>query len=166
MISKDVQAVAVSSESVNTDAYNNSLELSTLSWSINSMLERLALNQEIAMQSTVSFNIVQNILNALDTYLFVADIETSNILFVNDKFKEHFGLTDDIIGTPCYDAISHCPKNAGGVCTRDYLLTHPEEVVVTEEELPATGRHYRKNDMIIDWAHGGKAYLHYSLDIL
>ncbi len=73
-------------QTLDTTPYQRSREFSSLAASINSMLTRLN-------ESNISFSTLQSILDQLDAYLYVTDIETYDILFANAKMRPT-GISD------------------------------------------------------------------------
>ncbi len=48
-----------------------------------------------------NISILKGILNGMDAFLYVTDPQTDEILFINDKMKEHFGVEGSGIGEIC-----------------------------------------------------------------
>ncbi|WP_300460532.1 transporter substrate-binding domain-containing protein [Desulfobacula sp.] len=105
------------------------------------------------------------ILDSIDATVYVADIQTHEILFMNKNMIETFGR--DMTGEICYEAFrgeskpcSHCPINQ---------LTDRNgpsgDVHVWQAENPKTGRWYINYDRLIEWIDGRSVKLQIATDI-
>ena len=111
-----------------------------------------------------SIEILQNILNGMDAYIYVSDTETDEILFINEKMKAHFNLSDDVIGQTCWKVLQEGFTERCDFCPNKQLKNNPDDVVVWEEHNTVTKRYYHNVDRFIDWT-GGKVHLQHSTDI-
>lgn len=95
-----------------------------------------------------------------DAIVYVSDIATYELLYMNAYGKKHFGL-DDIRGRKCYEAIqgldAPCP-----FCT-NRLLTR-ESFYVWEHSNAHTGRCYLLKDKLLNW-NGRLVRLEFAVDI-
>ena len=82
--------------------------------------------------------------------LYISDIETYDLLYINEPGRELFGVSsdEDITNFKCYEFLQHrdspCP-----FCTNRFLSR--EECYVWEYTNPITGRRHPLNDRLIDW---------------
>lgn len=82
--------------------------------------------------------------------LYISDIETYDLLYLNDPGRELFGVgpDEDITGFKCYEFLQHrdapCP-----FCTNRFLTR--DECYVWEYTNPITGRRHLLNDRLVDW---------------
>ena len=82
--------------------------------------------------------------------LYISDIETYDLLYLNAPGRELFGVgpDDDITGFKCYEFLQHrdapCPFCTNRLLTRD-------ECYVWEYTNPITGVRHLLNDRLIDW---------------
>ena len=138
--------------------YSRSGEFAVLCEAINGMVARLG-------QSRISLGVLQRILDEMDAYVYVSDMETNDILFINDKTREHFGLGGDTGGRKCWELLH--PECGGPCpfCPKPQLRLAPDMPAVWEETHPATGRHYRNTDCLIEWGDGKMAHLQHRIDI-
>lgn len=92
-------------------------------------------------------NLPKVIINALDDIIYVSDIETYDLLFLNEYGKKQFGL-EDVTGHKCYKVLQGhdrpCPY-----CTNDKLTR--DSFHVWEWTSPVTHRHYILKDKLIEW---------------
>lgn len=116
-------------------------------------------------QSIVPTKTLRNLLNALDTYMFVSNMETDAILFVNDKMKERFQLGDNVIGQPCNRVMNQCMEERCEFCVKQKLLERPDDDLKLETLVYLSGRHYKKIDQSIDWIDNQKVHLQYFIDV-
>jgi PAS domain S-box-containing protein len=95
------------------------------------------------------------ILDSIEAQIFVADMETHQVLFVNRKMKELFG--EGALSEPCYRVFQQ-QEQPCGFCTNDQLLDEngePGPVRQWERLNPVTGRWYVNYDRAVRWL-GGK----------
>jgi signal transduction histidine kinase len=92
-----------------------------------------------------------NVLDSIEADVYVADMETHEILFMNQHMKESF--KNDFTGQKCWKAF----RNESGKCkhcTNDQLHNHsdgPTGVIIRESVNPVTGRWYINYDRAITW---------------
>lgn len=118
-----------------------------------------------AAQSRISVNILHRILNEMHSYLYVADLETDELLFVNDTLLKDYGIEEDPIGLPCWKIVRTGLEKRCEFCPVRQLKIEPDAVIEWEEHCPLTGRYYRNTDRLIEWSGGKKAHLHHRIDI-
>jgi PAS domain S-box-containing protein len=105
------------------------------------------------------------VLNSLDATIYVADMETYEILFMNKHMKDAF--KKDATGEICWkvfrDGKRPCPH-----CTNDKLLdenNNPTGVCIWQGQNPVTGKWYINYDRAIEWTDGHLVRLQISMDI-
>lgn len=105
------------------------------------------------------------ILDSIDTTVYVADIQTYKILFMNKFMSKSFGK--DMTGEICWKAFRNmdgpCPH-----CTNDALISkdgHPAGPIVWEDENPITKKWYINYDRSIIWTDGRLVRLQVATDI-
>jgi len=160
----DVGIVGHNTE-IDTKKYAQYYELHTLSLAINDMRKGLEQSYQEGEESKISLNVLKNILNGLDAYLYVSDPITDEILFINDNMKNHFNLEDDAVGRTCWKLLQSGFEDRCDFCPCFKLENHPDDPVVWEEHNTVTNRYYRNTDRYIDWIGGRKAHLQHSVDI-
>jgi len=121
--------------------------------------------EEALSEPKETLDIKTNILNNLDALIYVSDIDTSEILFVNDYMKQHFGIEGDVLGQPCYKIFYEGREKRCKCCPCPQFAEDPDKVIVWEEQNTKAKRYYRNIDKCIDWADGKKARLQFSYDI-
>jgi two-component system cell cycle sensor histidine kinase/response regulator CckA len=112
-----------------------------------------------------SHNRLITVFDSIDATVYVADINTHEILFMNRHMIETFG--GDLTGKICWEVFrrepSPCPN-----CTTEQLLGdngQPTGVVVWQGKNPVTGRWYINYDRAIEWIDGRMVRLQIATDI-
>ena len=150
---------------IDTSQYS-SLEMQTMCKEINGMINRFNQTESMVMESHASMNIISGILDNVDALLYVTDLEDDSILYINDKMRQHYNLTDDLlVGQPCWKILQTNMTDRCGFCPVHRLLEENDAIIVWDEVSTATGRTYHNTDCIIDWTDGKKAHLQHSVDI-
>ncbi len=105
------------------------------------------------------------ILDSIDATIYVSDMDTHEILFMNRNMKEAFG--GDFTGQTCWSAF----RNSEGPCTdctNDKLINddgHPTGACVWEGRNAITRRWYLNHDRAIRWIDGRYVRLQVATDI-
>ena len=105
------------------------------------------------------------VLDSIDATIYVADMKTHEILFMNKFMVESFGR--DMIGEICWKSF----RNESGPCshcTNDRLINKdgkPAGVCVWENKNPVTGKFYINYDRAIEWMDGRLVRLQVATDI-
>ena len=123
------------------------------------MLERMLIEKE------TSFNIMEKLLHTMDSYIYVTELKTDNILFVNESMVKGFGITGNIKGEHCWKYFQSGFDKRCDFCPKYKLEISPDETVVWEEKNSVTGRYYRHIDRIIDWPDGTKVHFQQCDDV-
>ena len=117
-----------------------------------------------ALQIMQSHQQLLTILDSIEAHIFVADMETHEVLFVNRKMKEAFGST--LTGNVCYTSFQRqdtpCP-----FCTSHQLLDghgEPGPVIQWENLNPVTGRWYVNYDRAVRWFDGKLVQMQVAFD--
>lgn len=102
---------------------------------------------------------IQAPMNEISELLYVSDVDTYELLFINEAGKRSFRI-DDVEGKLCYQVLqgrdTPCP-----FCTTKYLKSG--ENYTWETTNPITGRHYLLKDRLIEWD-GKQARLELAFD--
>ncbi len=105
------------------------------------------------------------ILNSMDASVYVADMESYELLFVNNRIKKWAG---DIAGKKCYEALQPGQEGPCSFCTNEKLLDEkgrPSGVFIWEYENTRTGKWYECRDRAIPWTDGRLVRIEISTDI-
>jgi PAS domain S-box-containing protein len=105
------------------------------------------------------------VLDRLDAGVYVADMETHKILFVNRYTQNLFG---DVMGKICWRVLQTEKSGPCDFCTKEKLLTtegNPADVTVWEYQDNATEKWYEAHVRAITWLDGRIVKLHIATDI-
>lgn len=112
-----------------------------------------------------SHNRLLTILDGIDADIYVSDLETDEVMFMNAHMRSNFGAPAE--QAFCYEVFrgetepcSFCPKPE----LRDEQGL-PVETIVCERYNPLTGRWYLNHDRAIEWLEGRLAHMHMAADI-
>lgn len=100
------------------------------------------------------------LLNEVSELIYVADLHTHEILFVNESGKQYFDALD-MVGKKCYEILQGRNEPCE-FCLNAVLLAGRE--YKWKRKNPVTGRYYYLKDKLIDW-NGKKAKLEIALDV-
>jgi HAMP domain-containing protein len=126
-------------------------EFGKLTLAFYDMAETLAKNQRTLLENEARFRLLMDSLNAV---VYVADMNTYEILFVNEYGKKEFG---DIAGQLCWQSLQKGQTGPCPFCTNKYLLDRegkPGEVYCWEFQNTVTGKWFHINDRAITWSDG------------
>ena len=113
-----------------------------------------------------SITVLESILNGMDSYIYVTDPTTDEILFINDKMREHFDFENtDGTGQQCWAVLQSGMTKRCPFCPNHRLKDHPDETIVWVEHNTVTKRHYRNSDKLILWPDGRHVHMQHSIDI-
>ena len=109
---------------------------------------------------------LKRIFNHLEAYVYVTDLSTNDILFINDKACNDFVFDKhNDFGKKCWEVFQKEMKQACPFCPKHYLKEHPNETVIWEEHNTSTGRYYRNSDSLLEWEDGRLVHMQHSVDI-
>ncbi len=164
-LTREVLQVDRRGELLDTAPFKVNDELFTLSTSINEMLENIRKNEVVVEESAREIDILTNVLNGLDAYVYVTDMEDDKILFINAKMREHFGIQSEGVGDYCWRLLQTGITGRCDFCPMIRLEKDPDAVIVWEEQNTVTGRFYRNTDRLIPWTGGRMVHMQHSTDI-
>lgn len=104
------------------------------------------------------------ILDSIDAFVYVADMETYDILYMNERGRALFG---NVHGQKCYSHIRAHSEGPCPYCTNHLLLSNQKPTGVCRWEFhdPKTGRWYDCRDRAIRWSDGRLVRLEIATDI-
>ncbi|MCA1784820.1 MAG: response regulator, partial [Desulfobacteraceae bacterium] len=108
---------------------------------------------------------ILTILDSIDSTVYVEDMDTYEILFMNKKMITDFG--GDKTGDICYSAFRNNSAPCE-CCTNDQLIDKhgkPTGVRIWDDKNPVTGRHYINYDRAIEWTDGRLVRMQIATDI-
>ncbi len=105
------------------------------------------------------------VLDAIDAHIYVADMVTYEILFMNTKMQKDFD--GDFTGNICWRSFrgenGQCPH-----CTNSRLVNsngEPDDILTWQGKNPLTGKWYINHDRAIKWVDGRIVRLQIAMDI-
>lgn len=137
-------------------------EFGALSKAFHEMADALAISQKAQRENEARFRLL---MDSLDAVVYVADMETYEILFVNRYAKKMLG---DISGKICWQNIQQGQSGPCSFCTNKYLLDgegKPGEVYIWEFQNSVTGQWVYIHDRAIEWIDGRLVRLEVATDI-
>ena len=123
-------------------------------------------NEIVIKSDNENLSVLESILNGMDAYIYVTDPNTDEILFINEKMREHFDFKEsDGEGTKCWKVLQSGMSQRCPFCPNYRLQETPDETIVWEEHNTVTKRHYRNSDKLIKWPDGRLVHMQHSIDI-
>ena len=105
------------------------------------------------------------ILDSIDAAIYVSDLNTHEILFMNKKKIEDFGR--DMTGETCFKAFRKNPEPCE-FCTNKRLIDgngNPTGVCIRQDNNPVLGKIYINHDRAVEWTDGRMVRLQIATDI-
>ena len=128
---------------------------------------RQEINERVKAQAAIkeTHERIRTILNSIEADVYVSDMQTHEILFMNEHMRSVFGA--DLVGDTCFNVFrkQSIPCNH---CTNDKLLDskdQPTGVYVWECENPITNIWYTNYDRAIKWDDDRYVRLQIAMDI-
>ena len=121
--------------------------------------------KEVERNLTNSHENLMNVLENIDAHVYVADMETFEILYMNQRMIKDFG--GDFTGRVCFEVFCAEQKRCKN-CTNNRLIDrdgNPTETVIWEGENKVTGKWYRNYDRAIYWQDQQLVRLQIAVDI-
>jgi PAS domain S-box-containing protein len=126
------------------------------------MADTLMTNQKTLEENEARFRLL---MDSLDSLVYVCDMDTYEILFINEYGKKLYG---DITGKICWQSIQQGESGPCPYCTNKYLLNEngePGEIYTWEFQNTRTGNWYHIYDRAIKWVDGRIVRLEVATDI-
>ena len=105
------------------------------------------------------------LLDAIDSPVYVADMQTYRLLYVNEKVRQHFGAVE---GQLCYQVLQNRQDGPCPFCTNDRLLDEngePTRPYIWDSENSTLGRWFHCIDRAIPWNDGHYVRMEIAIDI-
>jgi two-component system, cell cycle sensor histidine kinase and response regulator CckA len=137
-------------------------ELAASNESLQSQIRERQRAESALQQSESTY---RTILDSIDATIYVSDIETHEILFMNRSMKETSG--GDKVGQICWQAL-HNAKSRCRDCTGDKLLNgdgNPGETLIWESQNALTQKWYLNSNRAVQWVDGRIVRLQIATDI-
>lgn len=108
---------------------------------------------------------ISRILDSLDALVYVADMDTHELLFMNEYGRSKWGETN---GRKCWQVLQADQTSPCAFCTNSRLLNakgQPTGVLVWELQNTANGHWYQCRDQAIEWLDGRLVRIEIATDI-
>ncbi len=103
------------------------------------------------------------ILNQIDALIYVADLDSYRVLYLNKRAKEIYG---DITGELCWEKFQDGQTEPCKFCSKEYLLEHKNTNELISDKLnPINNKWYEVHEKLIDWPNAKTPKLQISYDI-
>lgn len=105
------------------------------------------------------------VMDSLDALVYAADMETYELLFVNQHVREQFG---DIVGKTCWKVLQTGLSGPCALCSNDKLLDtdgRPTDPCELEFQNTITGEWYQSRSQAIRWPDGRLVHLEIAMII-
>ena len=119
----------------------------------------------VVMDENHSYQAIETILNSLDALVYVSDMQTYDLLYINDYGVAEWG---PMKGRKCYQVLQAGQDSPCHFCTNNRLLTadgKPAGVYVWEFQNTLNGRWYQCRDQAIYWIDGRLVRIEIATDI-
>jgi len=118
-----------------------------------------------AEEKTKTAGILENILNSLDSMIYVTVPKTGEILFVNNQMKNYYKINFDCVGQICYKLFHKGLNKRCEFCPCYQLDNDPEKVIEWVACNTITRRTYQYTAYYIEWLDGEMVHLQQSVDV-
>ena len=128
-------------------------------------LEFIIKKHEIENERKEAYHTLLTVLNSIDATIYVADLNTYEIIFMNQNMRDAFG--GDLTGEICYEAFRGS-RDVCTHCTNSKLLDengNPKGVVAWEVYNPIVNAWYMNYDRAIKWTDGRIVHLQIAIDV-
>ena len=105
------------------------------------------------------------IMDGIEGAIYVADMETYELLHVNSYIRKHFG--NDLVGKKCYKVLHDRQDSPCAFCTNKQLLANgkPGHPLIRDYFNSRTGFWYQYSDRAIKWPDGRLVHMQVAIDI-
>ncbi|MEI6842873.1 MAG: PAS domain S-box protein, partial [Methanomicrobiales archaeon] len=112
-----------------------------------------------------SFAIFKTVMDSLDALVYVADMKTCEILFINQYGRKIWG---DLTGKICWESLQVNQKGPCPFCTNEKLVGvdgNPTGILIWEFKNTITGQWFECHDSAIRWTDGSIVRIEIATDI-
>lgn len=119
--------------------------------------------------STVAYSdwswVLDEVMDKMKAFVYVTDLETDEILFMNRNMREAFGV-DGADGKICWQIFQKDPKGRCAFCPVNILTAGDgRDSYIWEEHNELTGRIYENYDSLMRWKDGRLVHFQQSIDV-
>jgi len=117
-------------------------------------VNRITQEAESAATTNRPLAMAEAVLDGLDALVYVSDLDTHEILFVNARARRRYG---DVVGRKCWAVFQEGRSGPCPFCTNPHLVDpqgRPTGTVVWEQQSALDGRLYERRDRAVPWVDG------------
>lgn len=140
-------------------------QLKAANQQLQSNLQELKKKKNFLKKIQTGFNHFQTVIDAIDSEVYVADMNTYELIYSNKKFNDLFG---EHIGEKCFSVIQKEQNKPCEFCTNNLLVDNKgnlKNLYKWEYRNPQTNRWYQCRDQAIKWVDGRIVRLEIATDI-
>jgi two-component system cell cycle sensor histidine kinase/response regulator CckA len=137
-------------------------EFGALNTAFHDMADTLMTSQRALRENEARFRLV---MDSLDAVVYVSDMDTYEVLFINEHGRKIFG---DITGKICWQSLQKGQIGPCPFCTNKYLLDalgKPGRIYTWEAQNSVSGKWFYIQDRAIKWVDGRIVRLEVATDI-
>ena len=147
-------------------SHNEIQLLSSVADVIVSLIER----RNFANQEARSFAVLKTISDYIDNNIYVNDIETHEVIFINNSLAKSINMNpDDIVGKKCWQVFQKNNDKPCGFCPLKHMIDAEKNIVVPnyswEFKNTVNNHWYLIKDSIIKWMDGRDVHIETAIDI-
>ncbi len=109
-------------------------------------------------------SVLKLVLDNLDTCIYMTNIETNEIIFMNEKMRKEFGGRN-LMGEICWKVLQEGFTEQCDFCPVYQLKKDSTKPCVWEENNTVTKKYYENTDTLIKWVDGSMVHMQHSMDI-
>ena len=123
-------------------------------------------NRDREEENRVQELVFNSMLDCMSASVYVTDVKTDRILFMNQSMKKEFGI-ENPEGKICWQVLQKGMTGRCEFCPVEELVQSGKEnpTCIWEEHSTVTGRIYENYDTLIRWLDGSLVHLQQSVDI-
>ncbi|KUK93637.1 MAG: PAS domain S-box [Thermotogales bacterium 46_20] len=129
------------------------------------LVNDISLRKNVEQATKDSYKKLLAVMDSIDAFIYVADMETYEVLFINKYGQDLFG---DIVGQTCWKSLQQGQDGPCSFCTNDRLLDEkgqPTGVYKWEFKCTRNGRWYKLHDSTFRWTDGRLVRIEIATDI-
>ena len=109
---------------------------------------------------------LNEVADSMSSGLYVTDVDTDEILFMNQAMRRMFGA-DDPVGKPCWQVLQKGLKHRCNFCPIPLLQEQGGDApsCIWEETNTRNGRIYENHDSLMTWLDGRRVHIQQSMDV-
>lgn len=110
--------------------------------------------------------VFSEVMNQMRTSIYVSDVKTDEILFMNEMMLEDFAI-ETAVGKKCWQVLKKGRTSRCENCPKDYLMHSEDEnpYYAWEEYNELTNKYYKNYDSLMQWFDGEVVHFQHSVDV-